>query len=590
MLSRTKFNEFTCIRLCFSQAPFSTLLMAINAILLMISPLLKIYATAEFINASIRLLSDEASTFDVVFPILTVVIVSGYSYMEKSFRSILAVQITAKLRLKYGMMRMDKISAMAYHNMENPAVLDLLRRTEDDGTVIFHIYQSILNAAVLSAQILSVFIAVMAASPLTGILVLAVSLPLMKIAMKSGRKEYDMEKEAAAYKRYYEYFNGLLIDRDSVDERTLFQYGPFIEKRMLKFYEQFRKKSIAVTIRNNVHVEGGSIVTSLLTILISSMLLFSYYKGSMTIGLFLSLFASVMSLTETMSWGFAGAISELTNNHQKLKDIDAFYKLPEEEKSPKRSAGLTVIHTIEFRDVWFKYPNTDCYILRGLSLTISAGYHYAFVGKNGAGKSTVIKLLTGLYREYEGEILINGKEMKEFSMDELRKIYAIIYQDFSKYQVSMYDNISFGNPESTKEQVNEAIRICGLEALVQRIGGPDRPLDKISEGGTGLSGGEWQRVALARALMKESAVLILDEPTSALDPMMENKLYEEFDRICQKRTTIFISHRLGSTKLADIIFVIDDGKIRESGSHAQLMHNNSFYAAMYNSQKRWYEQ
>lgn len=372
-----------------------------------------------------------------------------------------------------------------------------------------------------------------------------------------------------------------------MEERTLFQYGPFVEKRMLNFYEMFRKKSIAVCIQRNVSVEGGSIATSLFTILIASMLLVSYFNHHMTIGLFLSLFAAVMSLTETMSWGFAGAISEITGNHQKLKDIDAFFQLPE-EKISGNAVGATEVGIIEFRDVWFKYPNTENYILKGLSLVLLSGHHYAFVGKNGAGKSTIIKLLTGLYREYEGEILIDGKELKEYGLEELRRIYAVVYQDFAKYQVSLYDNISFGNPGCTKEQVDEAIRICGLENLVRKIGDVNRPLGKISQGGVEVSGGEWQRIALARAFIKGNGILVLDEPTSALDPIMESRLYEEFGKICGARTTLFISHRLGSTRLADVIYVIDDGKVRESGSHEELMGNADCYADMYDSQKRWY--
>ena len=331
MFLKKRFNELFCIRLCFTAASFLTVLMLLDTAILVMSPLLKIYATAEFIDASIRLLSEEAPLTDALFPIAVVVLVSGYSYLEKSIRSTVAIRLTAKLRVIYGSMRMDKMAVVAYHNIEEPNVLELLKRTEDDGEIICKIYQSMLNAVVLLAQILSVFAAIMTASLLTGLIVLVMSLPLMKVAAKSGKREYDLEKEEAACKRRYEYFYELLSGRDSVEERTLFQYGPFVEKHMLKFYEMFRKKSIVVTIRNNINVEGGSIVTSLFTVLIASMLLFSYYGGSMTIGLFLSLFSEVMSLTETMSWGFAGAISELTNNHQKLKDIDAFFRLPEEE-------------------------------------------------------------------------------------------------------------------------------------------------------------------------------------------------------------------------------------------------------------------
>lgn len=586
---KKRFNEITCIKMCFEAAPCLTVLTVINTFILVVSPLLKIYAAAEFIDASMRLLSGKEALAVVIFPITVVVVVTGYSYMEKSISGIIEVRLTAKLRVKYGLMRMDKMSAAAYYNMEDPDILDLLKRTENDGEILFRIHQSILNAAVLVAQLLSVFIAIAAASLLTGMLVLLVSLPLMRIALKSGERKYELEKEEAAYKRRYEYFYGLLAGRDSVEERKLFRYGSLVEKHMLKSYELFRKKSIAVTVKDNINVESGSIVTSLYTIFIASMLLFSYYKGTITLGLFLSLFAEIMSLTETMSWGFAGTVSELMSNHQKLKDIDAFFRLPEEEIPSGLCGQLPEIGTISFRNVWFKYPNTDRYILQGLSFTVTPGLHYAFVGRNGAGKSTIIKLLTGLYREYEGGIFINGKELREYSAEDLRSIYAVIYQDFARYQVSLYDNLLFGNPQCSGEQIEKVIKDCGLENLAEKIGGLNRPLGKAEEGGIELSGGEWQRIALARALIKENAVLILDEPTSALDPLMESRLYEEFGKICNGRTTIFISHRLGSTKLADIIYVIDEGKIRETGSHTELMRRDDFYAAMYDSQRRWYE-
>lgn len=233
MKSGRKINELSCIRFCFLVAPLAMSFTVINMFILMISPLIKIYATAEFLNASIRLLSSEVSLAEVIFPIVLVVAVEGYSYLERSLHNIITIRIVAKLRIKYGMLRLEKMERLAYHNVENPEILDLLKRTENDGEIIYAIYQAILNAVEIVARIVSVFFAIMTASVMTGILVLTVSLPLMRIAVKAGEKEYDMEKEEAAYKRHYEYFYGLLTDRGSVEERTLFQYGPFVDTLIL---------------------------------------------------------------------------------------------------------------------------------------------------------------------------------------------------------------------------------------------------------------------------------------------------------------------------------------------------------------------
>lgn len=592
MHTNKKINEFACLKMCFSVAPVLTIMTIFNTLILTFVPLMKICATAEFINLSIDFVTKGISKFELIFPIVIVVFSTGYNQIENTISDVISIKIIAKLRKKYGMMRMEKMASMAYFNIENPDTLDLIRRTENDGQIIFHIYKAILNAIVIFSEIVSVFIAIMTSSIVMSVLVFIVSIPLIWIAMKAGEKQYHMEKDVTIYKRQYEYYDGLQKNRDSVDERTLFNYGTFVEKKMLTSYEKFRKKNILLTIRNNVNIESGSVVTSLFTIVVASMLLFSYYKGEISLGLFLSLFAAIVGLTEAMSWGFSEAVSDVTNNHQQLKDINSFFSLLEEQNAItiKGNSDSKEVKSIEFKNVWFKYPNMDYYVIKGLSLKITAGTHYAFVGKNGAGKSTIIKLLTGLYRNYEGEILINGKELKEYGNNELRAFFSIVYQDFAKYQVSMHDNIMFGDLQCSEEKIQEVIKVCGLNQIVQKIGGDiNIPLGKIIEGGVDLSGGEWQKIAIARALIKNSNSLILDEPTSALDPLMENKLYEQFHSICQDKTTIFISHRLGSTKLADIILVIEDGKVEEMGTHEELMNKGNLYEDMYNSQRKWYE-
>jgi ATP-binding cassette subfamily B protein len=203
--------------------------------------------------------------------------------------------------------------------------------------------------------------------------------------------------------------------------------------------------------------------------------------------------------------------------------------------------------------------------------------------------------MTGLYDDFEGDILINGRSISTYSQREIKALFSVVYQDFARYYISINDNIALGDvnkmqEEENPERVREAIMKAGLEETAAKLPlGLDTPLGKIKEGGQDVSGGEWQKIAMARAVFNPAPVRILDEPTASLDPVSESRMYKEFEKISRDKTTIFISHRLGSTKLAHEIFVLGNGRIIEKGDHQHLMNLDGVYAQMYESQRSWYE-
>lgn len=340
----------------------------------------------------------------------------------------------------------------------------------------------------------------------------------------------------------------------------------------------------------------GNVITSLVSVFIILVLIKPVASGMITVGMFISLVNAVFSLIKLMSWQLSNLIDEMASSSEYLKDLSEFTALKEEEGATNTPSNKPIkFNTLEFKDVKFKYPETEKYILNGMSFVIEGGKHYAFVGANGTGKTTITKLITGLYNEYEGEILIDGKNIKDFTQSQIKALCSVVYQDFSKYFISFKDNISLGRINGTYNDKNEdsissAVLTMELNDVIEALPeGMDTPLGKIKSNGVDVSGGQWQRIAMARSIINPAFLKILDEPTAALDPISESNIYKKFEEISKGGTTIFISHRLGSTKLADEIFVLENGQVLESGSHNNLMNKNGVYAKMYESQKGWYE-
>ncbi|MDE6054200.1 MAG: ABC transporter ATP-binding protein/permease, partial [Lachnospiraceae bacterium] len=375
-----------------------------------------------------------------------------------------------------------------------------------------------------------------------------------------------------------------------IDERTLFGYGDAVNHIWQEQYEAGRRPQIKVTAKNFMISKGSSMLLALISLLVALTLIGPVVAGQMTAGMFMGIVSAVFGMIQKLGFQMSRSLENISRAGEYMKDLSEFAALSKTENALTKPDAVPVpIDSLEFCNVRFRYPNSNKYILDGLSFQLEAGRHYAFVGKNGAGKTTITKLLTGLYTEYEGEILINGKELRSYPISTIKAMFSIVYQDFAKYFIQIKDNIALGDVHSTGKEA-EAAHVAGLnEAIGKLENGLHTPLGKILKGGQDISGGQWQRVAIARSLVSRAPVRILDEPTSALDPISESNLYRDFENLIQGKTTIFVSHRLGSTKLADEILVIDDGKITERGTHEYLMEKNGQYAEMFEAQREWYQ-
>ena len=221
-----------------------------------------------------------------------------------------------------------------------------------------------------------------------------------------------------------------------------------------------------------------------------------------------------------------------------------------------------------------------------ISLDIRQGEIYALLGENGAGKSTVIKLLCRLYKPDSGRILVNGMDIQTVDAADLRRVFSVVFQDFCKYTLTMRENVAFG--DLTK--LNDDTALCDAlkMGLADGIAELDTPLGKLEENGVDISGGEWQRIAVARACLPDCAFVILDEPTASLDPVAESDMYHSFAEVLKNRGCIMISHRLASARMADKIIVLSNGIVTEVGGHDDLMAMGGLYARMYESQSAWY--
>lgn len=430
-------------------------------------------------------------------------------------------------------------------------------------------------------------------SPWLAVILFAATLPAFIAQSQYAELNFRVLSWRAPEARKLQYLEYLLTDYDSVKEIKLFNLGEPLLGRYADLFWKFLKEDQNIAARRSWASLGWGLLAT-----------FSYYGayawivwravgGEITLGdmtLYLGVSRSSQGMFEAIFYG----LNDLYENGLFMSNLFAFLALTPKMRAASHPlpAPERILSGIEFRGVSFKYEGHDEWALHDVNLFIRPGEKIALVGLNGAGKTTLIKLLTRLYDPTEGQILLDGADLRDYDLRDLRRRIGVIFQDFVRYHLPAAENVGFGQIEALDDRprIIRASEKSGAHSIIEGMpDGYDTVLGRWFSRGRDLSGGEWQKIALARAFMRDCEVLVLDEPTASLDAENELRVFQQFRELTADKTAVLISHRFSTVRMADRIFVIEEGHITEQGTHAELLAGGGTYARLFTLQAESYK-
>jgi len=495
------------------------------------------------------------------------------------------------LRTAYRARMLQKLKDMKYEHFENESSVEIIEkayyRADNSARHLWPMYIYWRFSALIAS--------IGTLAYLAGIrwwLVLTVLAPFFLETWISSKNNYNIYNELETYwkkERKYGILGGYLRSRSYTKELKACENTDYLIDTYKSRLNERNRDYERYYFKNLRKILLGGNITKISTILNVILLLILFGGGQISVGLFIALTTILFGNVYDDLNSFAGFFKWSGMHVNTYEYYDKFFSLSNDPEGT--CTDLPKDFSLEFRDVWFRYPGTDRDILKGLSFRIENGQKASIVGENGEGKSTMIKLLLGLFTPDKGQILVGGRPLSEYPLSVRTKLFGPVFQDFSRYSITIRENIGIGDIAhlDDREKLMLAAQKGKVDSFAEKLPkGYDTLLGRDFKDGVDLSGGQWQRIALSRAFMGDKPILLLDEPTSQLDPMAEADLYHEFSQMVENKTALFITHRLGSTMITDRIFVIRDGVVAESGTHEELMQAAGIYSAMFQSQKQWY--
>lgn len=483
----------------------------------------------------------------------------------------------------------QQAATVDYAFYESPEYHDLLERTRSEGgnrpVMLLESFGGLAQNGITLLAMSAILLSYGLWLPL---ILLISTVPAFAVVLRFDRIYHQWWKSRTTDRRWAQYYDAMLTHSDAAAEIRLFDLGRHFHFAYQQLRGRMRGERLKQMQRQNLSKLAATSVALVIAGGAMAWMAWRALRGLATLG-DLALFYQAFSSGQGLIRSLLGSVNRIISNNLFLATLFSFLDLKPQIKAPSMPTAvpMKVIRRIDFRQVTFCYPGSQRQALRNFDLSIPAGKIVAIVGVNGAGKSTFLKLLCRFYDPNEGRIEIDGVDIRNFSPPELRRLVSVLFQNPLPYHASAKDNIAFGDLMSNPEAavVEKAARAAGAHELINRLPqGYETILGKWFVNGAELSGGEWQRVALARAYMRQAPIILLDEPTSSMDSWSEIDWFDRFQQLAEGRTAIVITHRFTIAMRADIIHVLDQGQIVESGAHHDLLSQGGMYAHSWRAQ------
>lgn len=448
------------------------------------------------------------------------------------------------------------------------------------------------NLARTTISFLSMVGLLLSLSWVIALVALIAPIPSFVSSTRYGWWGFQLMRRQSPLRRLMSYLTTVQTTDTFHKEVQIYGLGPYLTERFRRLSQEYYRELRRLVVRRYLAGFGWGAVSVVATSATSLYVVLEAVAGRLTLG-DLTLFTRAASAVQDDFQGILGSFSALYEHGLYLSTLFELLAMEPKVRAPANPVPLRrpFRQGIEFRNVTFTYPGRTEPALKAISFTIAPGQTVAVVGKNGAGKTTLVKLLARLYDPDAGQILIDGRDIREYDPAELRRAIGALFQDYATFQLTARENIGFGHLERLDDHdaITEAARRAGADRIISRLpAGYETTLGKWFDGGQQLSGGEWQKIALARAFLRDAEILILDEPTASLDAQAEFDLFQRIRLLTRGRTAVFISHRFSTVRTADLILVLDGGRLVECGDHATLIAQGGIYADLFEKQAASY--